>query len=82
MFLRKCTKVVAVALILMALAVGAFCRIYIKTHPLVFNESFFEHAHCIAVAGMSLKFTRSITMASILRTRTALEMRCYSFQTR
>ena len=27
---------------------------YVKTHPLVFNESFLEHAHCIVGGGLSL----------------------------
>lgn len=27
-----------------------FCAFYVRTHPLVFNESFFEHAHCIRIA--------------------------------
>ena len=29
--------------------------IYVFTHPLVFNESFFGHAHCIAIAGGTLR---------------------------
>lgn len=29
----------------------AACVIYVRMHPLVFNESFFEHAHCIPQAG-------------------------------
>ena len=28
--------------------------VYIRTHPLVFNESFFGHAHCMAQAGGAL----------------------------
>ena len=28
---------------------------YVRSHPLVFNESFLEHAHCIAIAGSSLR---------------------------
>lgn len=28
---------------------------YYRTHPLVFNESFFQHAHCIAGAGLSFR---------------------------
>ena len=24
------------------------CVVYVRTHPLVFNESFFQHAHCMA----------------------------------
>jgi hypothetical protein len=35
--------------------VVAFCAFYARTHPLVFNESFFEHAHCIVLAGQSLR---------------------------
>jgi hypothetical protein len=31
------------------------CTIYVRTHPLVFNESFFEHAHCIAGASSVLR---------------------------
>ncbi|MEY2429284.1 MAG: hypothetical protein QOJ40_2169 [Verrucomicrobiota bacterium] len=31
------------------------CVIYIRTHPLVFNESFTEHAHCILIAGGALE---------------------------
>jgi hypothetical protein len=29
--------------------------IYVRSHPLVFNESFMEHAHCIVGAGTSLR---------------------------
>ncbi len=29
---------------------AAFCTYYVKAHPLVFNESFFEHAHCWRIA--------------------------------
>lgn len=28
--------------------------IYVRTHPLVFNESMWEHAHCIKIAGIGL----------------------------
>ena len=28
--------------------------VYIKSHPLVFNESFWEHAHCIKAASLAL----------------------------
>jgi hypothetical protein len=34
--------------------IAVSCAFYVRTHPLVFNESFFEHAHCIAGGGMSL----------------------------
>lgn len=34
--------------------IAAFSGFYVKAHPLVFNESFFDHAHCIVGAGLSL----------------------------
>src|SRR4051812_41091562 len=34
-------------ILLVPMAVGAW---YVKTHPLVFNESFWEHAHCMPQA--------------------------------
>lgn len=36
-----------------AALVGA-CFAYVRTHPLVFNESFWEHAHCMTGGGLSL----------------------------
>jgi hypothetical protein len=30
------------------------CVIYVRTHPLVFNESFMGHAHCMVGGGQSL----------------------------
>jgi len=42
---------VAVGCTLMALI--AFCVFYVRAHPLVFNESFWEHGHCIVQAGLS-----------------------------
>ena len=33
----------------------AGCAIYIHTHPLVFNESFWGHAHCIKGSGLALE---------------------------
>ena len=32
----------------------AFCAYYVRTHPLIFNESFWTHAHCIKGGGLSL----------------------------
>jgi hypothetical protein len=29
--------------------------VYVRTHPLVFNESWMEHAHCIVIAGLTLE---------------------------
>ena len=41
--------------ILVALALaGVLCAIYVRTHPLIFNESFAGHAHCISGTGLSL----------------------------
>src|SRR5438045_8719271 len=46
----------ALVSVLSAMLVAAvFCVYYVKTHPLVFNESFFGHAHCIVGGGMSLR---------------------------
>lgn len=38
-------------------AAGAvlFSIIYVRAHPLVFNESFFGHAHCMKSAGLGLE---------------------------
>jgi hypothetical protein len=33
---------------------GAFCVYYVKSHPLVFNESLWQHAHCMPQASMAL----------------------------
>lgn len=33
---------------------GAGVVYYVRTHPLVFNESFWEHAHCLKAGGMAL----------------------------
>lgn len=35
-------------------AVLVLCTYYVRTHPLVFNESFWGHAHCIKGGGLSL----------------------------
>lgn len=44
--------------ILLALAVAfvAFVAVYIRVRPLVFNDSFFGHAHCIKGGGLALAF--------------------------
>jgi hypothetical protein len=39
--------------------VVALSRYYAKTHPLVFNESFWQHAHCIKQAGGSFSIYAS-----------------------
>lgn len=36
------------------LVIVALCSYFVRTHPLVFNESFLNHAHCIKGTGLSL----------------------------
>lgn len=36
-------------------AFAGFCACYVRMHPLVFNESFWEHAHCINATGVALE---------------------------
>lgn len=43
-------------LIVCAIGAIALCYCYVKSHPLVFNESFLSHAHCIKGAGLALIF--------------------------
>lgn len=50
----KLKKSVAACLSL-ALAVMVCAICYVKRHPLVFNESFFEHAHCIVQTGSAFQ---------------------------
>lgn len=37
-----------------AVGVVVLCVFYVKTHPLVFNESFLGHAHCMKGGGLGL----------------------------
>src|SRR5260370_33564068 len=48
--LKRCL----VALLSAGVVVIALCSLYVRAHPMVFNESFLEHAHCIKGTGMSL----------------------------
>jgi hypothetical protein len=41
-------------LLLAGAVIVALCALYVQTHPSVFNESFWEHAHCIKGTGLSL----------------------------
>ena len=41
-------------LLLLPLLGGTGCYAYVQTHPLVFNESLWSHAHCIKAAGLTL----------------------------
>ena len=50
--LRKKTTVV---LLSAAALFAVICLTYVQTHPLVFNESFLEHAHCIKGGGLGLE---------------------------
>ena len=47
---RKWPKSLLIGFVFIAVA----CAVYIRTHPLVFNESLLEHAHCIAQVGLGL----------------------------
>ena len=47
---RKCPW-----LLLLVAALGFLVFAYVETHPLVFNESLWSHAHCINVAGLTLQ---------------------------
>jgi len=38
-----------------AVVVLACCVVYVRAYPLVFNESFFGHAHCMKSAGLGLE---------------------------
>lgn len=40
--------------LLLVIVLGVAGIAYVKTHPLIFNESFFSHAHCIAAGGLTL----------------------------
>lgn len=40
--------------LLLVIVLGVTGIAYVKTHPLIFNESFFGHAHCIAGGGLTL----------------------------
>ena len=46
---RKCLWLLAATTCCAVLGV-----VYVRTHPLVFNESMWQHAHCIKIAGMGL----------------------------
>ena len=39
----------------LAAILGAFAAHYVHSHPLIFNESFWEHGHCISVASFALR---------------------------
>jgi hypothetical protein len=52
--LRKRGKLKVALLITIAAVVGLFA--FVKLNPLIFNESFLGHAHCITQAGLALRF--------------------------
>jgi hypothetical protein len=43
-----------VAAIVLVFVLCAFAKRYKATHPIVFNESFWEHAHCLKQAGLEM----------------------------
>jgi len=51
----KWFKRTMIVVIVVVISFGFYVRSYIRTHPLVFNESFFSHAHCIPQAGLALR---------------------------
>jgi hypothetical protein len=42
-------------LAVMAMAAAALVVWYVKSHPLVFNESLWQHAHCMPQAGLAFR---------------------------
>jgi hypothetical protein len=46
---RRMTVIVCASVVIIAV-----CALYVRTHPLVFNESFLDHAHCIVGTGLSM----------------------------
>jgi hypothetical protein len=51
--LRKRGKLKVASLIAIVAVVGLFA--FVKMNPVIFNESFFEHAHCITIADAALE---------------------------
>ena len=45
---------IAVLLLGTTIVIASACVYYVRSHPLVFNESLFGHAHCIAQTGLAL----------------------------
>lgn len=41
--------------LVLTVAGAAFCYYYVKAHPLVFNESMLQHAHCMPQVTLSLR---------------------------
>jgi hypothetical protein len=40
---------------LLVMVLSVLAVVYVRAHPLVFNESFWQHAHCIKIAGLELR---------------------------
>jgi len=51
---RRSVRMLAVFMVLLGLT-ALWARHYIRRHPLVFNESFWGHEHCIKGIGLSLQ---------------------------
>lgn len=52
--MNRARKAIVVALVLTLVGVASAVY-YVKSHPLVFNESLWGHAHCMPQAGMALR---------------------------
>jgi hypothetical protein len=52
--MKRCWKIL-LWLVVLGTATFLFAALYIRTHPLVFNESLFGHAHCMPQAGLALR---------------------------
>src|ERR1051325_8375166 len=42
-------------MVVMAMAAAVLVVWYVKSHPLIFNESLWEHAHCMPQAGLAFR---------------------------
>lgn len=52
-FQKRLRQIVTAGLVLTTI-IGVAVFVYVKSNPMIFNESFFGHAHCISAAGSSL----------------------------
>ena len=44
--MRRLNSSIEIGLVV-AITVGAFCFCHVKAHPLIFNESMWQRAHCM-----------------------------------
>jgi hypothetical protein len=57
-YMNPVRKAIAVAVVLMLIGL-AFAIHYVRTHPLVFNESLWGHAHCMPQAALAFRMYAS-----------------------